>query len=113
MIRIYHNPRCRKSREVLEILKRRKEDIEIIEYMKNPPTINDLKWLVSKLKIRPEELIRKNEETYKKKFRDKVLTDDEWIRVISENPVLMERPVVVKGSHVVLARPPEKINLLP
>ena len=112
MVRIYHNPKCRKSREALEVLKKRNEEIEIIEYLKNPPSEADLKWLLGKMKITPEQLVRKNEELYKKKFKGKSFTDAEWIRILSENPVLIERPLVVKGNKVLLARPAEKLDLL-
>ena len=113
MIRIYHNPRCRKSREVLETLKKRTEELEIVEYLKNPPTPEELKWLTERMKIEPEDLVRKNEALYKEKFRGKTFTGPEWIKILSENPVLIERPIVVKGKTVILARPPEKIGLLP
>ena len=112
MVRIYHNPRCRKSREALKLLQEHGEKIEIIEYLKNPPSITELSSLVSKMNMKPEELIRKNETLFKNRYRGKSFSDKEWIRIMVNNPVLIERPIIVKDKRVILARPPEKVNIL-
>ena len=74
--------------------------------------IGIIKTLLNKLGLRPFELIRKGEAIYKDKYKGKDLSDDEWIKIMAENPKLIERPIVVKGNKAVLGRPPENVNLL-
>lgn len=109
MIRIYHNPRCRKSRETLEIIRKKGHEPEIIEYLKNPPSESELKNLLDKMKMKPEQIIRKGEELFKSNFKGKKFTDEEWLKVLVNNPKLIERPIVVSGEQVVLGRPPENV----
>jgi arsenate reductase (glutaredoxin) len=107
---IYHNSRCRISRQVLKVLQSVEQEVNVIEYLKNPLNEKELTTLLQKLNIKPEELIRRNEDLFKKKFKDKKFTDSEWVRILVENPVLIERPIVVKGHKAIVCRPPEKIN---
>lgn len=95
VIKIYHNPRCRKSREGLSFLQGKGVDIIVIEYLKKGISIEDLREIVLKLNISPKDLVRKNEEIFKKELKNLDLNDEEWIKVISENPVLLRRPVVL------------------
>jgi arsenate reductase len=106
---IYHNPRCSTSRKALSILEEQGEDIRIIEYLKETPTAEDLRALVKKLGITPEQLVRKKEELYKTTYSGKSYTDDEWIRILIEHPILIERPIVIKNRKAVIGRPPELI----
>lgn len=106
---IFHNPRCTKSREALELLNQQCEHVTVREYLKEPPTQKELTELIKKIGIKPEELVRKNEPLYKEKYKGKKLTGKEWIKIMSENPILIERPIVVSGDKVIVARPPEKI----
>lgn len=108
-IKIYHNPRCSKSREALSILKEKGFEPEIVEYLKNIPTFNEIKDILMKLNLKPEDIIRKSEDIYKKKFKGKNFTSDEWIKILTENPVLIERPIVIRGNKAIIARPPENI----
>ncbi|UII32007.1 arsenate reductase (glutaredoxin) [Fulvivirga ulvae] len=110
MLTIYHNPRCRKSRETLNIIEDSGAMVEVVEYLKTPPAKGDLKRIVEKLGIKPEDLIRKGETVYKEKYKGKSLTDDEWIDAMEENPILIERPIVVKGDTAVIGRPPENVK---
>jgi arsenate reductase len=110
--KIYHNPRCRKSREGLQILKENGVNPEIIEYLSTPPTVSELDNILKMLGKDPEEIIRKNEDVFKAKFRGKILNKEEWLQAMIENPKLIERPIVVKGSEAVLGRPPENIKSL-
>ena len=110
MVRIYHNPRCRKSREALKLLQDHGEKIEIVEYLKNPPSMAELSALVLKMKMKPEELVRKNEALFRNKYRGKSFSDKEWIKIMVNNPLLIERPIIVRNKRVILARPPEKVN---
>ena len=107
---IYHNPRCSKSREGLAILKEANQDFEIIEYLKNPPTQDELSSIIEKLKIKPIELVRKTEAIWKENFKGKELTDEQIIKAMVENPKLIERPIVVIDNKAILGRPPELIK---
>ncbi len=109
MIRIYHNPRCRKSRETLEIIRNHGYEPEIIEYLKDPPTVSELKNLLDKMNMKPEEIIRKGEELYKSNFKGKKMNDEAWLNILVKNPILIERPIVASGERVILGRPPEKV----
>lgn len=106
---IYHNARCSKSREALDILNKNKCEVEIREYLKQPPTKKELKELLAKLGCKPIDIVRKKEEIYIKKFANKKFTDAEWIQILTEHPVLIERPIVIDGYKAVVARPPELI----
>jgi arsenate reductase len=106
---IYHNPKCSKSRETLALLRERGVKPRIIEYLKTSPTAAELRSIVTKLGIRPEELVRKGEETYKSKYAGKSLSDAEWIEAMVEHPILIERPIVVAGRRAALGRPPERV----
>lgn len=110
MFQIYHNPRCKISRAVLNELLKRNPDAEIIEYLKNIPSVADLKTLLIKLNLKPAEIIRRNEKIFKEKFRGKNFTDEEWIKIIREYPVLIERPIVARRNKAVICRPPELLN---
>jgi arsenate reductase len=105
---IYHNPRCSKSREVLALLRHKNYNVEVIEYMKYAPTEKQLKELVDLLGIKPLQLIRIKEETFKP-YKDKQLTDSECIALMAEFPVLIERPIVVKNKKAVIGRPPQLV----
>jgi arsenate reductase (glutaredoxin) len=112
MIKIYHNPRCGKSREGLQILEHSGKEFKIIKYLEEVPTKDELKSLVALLGISPLELIRQNESIWKEKYKGKKLSDDTILQAMVENPKLIERPIVVVGNKAVIGRPPEKINTL-
>jgi arsenate reductase len=108
-LKIYHNPRCRKSRETLQILTDNNETPEIVLYLENPPTKDELKSLLKKLKIPAAKLIRKTEVIFKENYKGKELTEEEWIDAMVKFPKLIERPIVIKGNKAVLGRPPENV----
>lgn len=110
MIKIYHNPRCRKSREGLAILEASNEDFEIVKYLENNLSESELKAIISKLGIKPLDLIRQNEAIWKINFKGENLSETDIIRAMLDYPKLIERPIVVNKSKAVLARPAEKIN---
>jgi len=107
---IYHNPRCRKSRETLAIIKNQGVNPDIVEYLNNPLNKDELKEILGKLEMKASEIIRKGEAIFKEKFKGKELNEDEWIQAIIDYPKLMERPIVVEGKKAVLGRPPENVN---
>ena len=108
-MKIYHNPRCSKSRETLEIIQKKGLEIEIIDYLVKPPTTKELEEIITLLKIKPEELVRKGEDIYKEKFKGKKITQQEWVKIMVEYPKLIERPIVISGNKAIIGRPPEKV----
>lgn len=110
MIKIYHNPRCRKSREGLAVLENAKVDFEIIKYLDTPPTKTELKAIIKKIGIKPIELVRTKEIVWRENFKGKELSDSEVIKAMVSYPKLIERPVVVNGDKAVLGRPAELIK---
>lgn len=109
--RIYHNPRCSKSRQTLTILSDHNENIEIIDYLKNPPSPAELAELVELLAISPRQLLRKTEPDYKKLgLGSPDFSDSQLLAIMSQNPKLIERPIVVKNGKARLGRPPETVT---
>jgi len=106
---IYHNGRCSKSRGALEILQEKDIPHEVRYYLTEPLSKAELKRLLKKLGMKAEELVRKTETLYKEAYKDKKLTNEEWIAVLAEHPILIERPIVENGDKAVVARPPEKV----
>lgn len=112
MIKIYHNPRCRKSREGLALVQNSGTEFEVVNYLKNTPTKEELKEIVTCLGIAPEHLVRKNEAVWKEKFKGKLLSDEEIIDAMLAYPKLIERPIALYNKKAVIGRPVENINLL-
>ena len=113
MIKIYHNNRCKKSREALEVLETSGQDFEIIKYLENVPSEKEIREIIALLNIKPIELIRKNEAIWKENFKGKDLSDTDLIKIMHEHPKLIERPIVIKGNRAEIGRPIERIiNLL-
>lgn len=109
-VTIYHNPRCSKSRQTLELLRRRGLQPEVIEYLKTPPDAATLQRLLSLLGLRPRELMRSKETVYGEQgLDDPGLSDAQLIAAMVENPILIERPIVVAGRRAALGRPPEQV----
>jgi len=108
-MKIYHNPRCSKSRKTLAIIREKGEEVEIVEYLNNPPNKIELIEVLKKLGMKPEHIIRKGEAIYKENYKGKSYTDEEWIEIMANNPILMERPIVVKDNKAVMGRPPENV----
>ena len=113
MLKIYHNPRCSKSRETLQLINEANAEVEIVEYLKTPPTEEELRVILTQLNLPVEYLIRKSEEVYKTEFKGKDLSEDEWIKALVENPKLIERPIVVnEDGEAILGRPPVNVSKL-
>ena len=109
MIKIYHNNRCSKSRLGLNALEESGKDFEVVKYLENIPSKEELVNIIGLLGIKPIELVRKNEAIWKEKFKGKELTDSEVIEAMLEYPKLIERPIVVNGDKAVIGRPTENI----
>jgi arsenate reductase len=109
-VKIYHNPRCSKSRQTLELLRAQGIEPEIVEYLKNPPDEKTLEQLLAQLGMEPGEVMRTKEDEYKELGLDAQQGDRAaLIRAMVENPILIERPIVVKGAKARLGRPPEQV----
>jgi len=112
-VTIYHNPRCSKSRKTLELLHDRGLEPVVIEYLKTPPDAATLRELLDLLGLSPRGLMREREAVYGElNLADDTLDDDALITAMVENPILIERPIVVANGAAVLGRPPENINTL-
>jgi len=109
-IKIYHNPRCSKSRKTLEIIEQQGHKPEIIKYLDTPPTIEELQNVLSLLKLQPRDLMRKNEAEYKdNNMSDESLSNDELIALMYRFPKVIERPIVINNNKAVIGRPPESV----
>ncbi|MFT6795543.1 MAG: arsenate reductase [Maribacter sp.] len=112
MIKIFHNPRCRKSRDGLELLENSGKEFEVIRYLEEIPSKEELKEIISCLGVSPEQLVRKNEAVWKEKFRGKLLSDEEILDTLLAYPKLIERPIVISNGKAVIGRPVDTINTL-
>lgn len=109
-VKIYHNPRCSKSREALALLVENKIKPEIVEYLQTPPSVAELREILHKLQMRPRDVMRSGEGLYRDlRLDDLKLTDQDLIAAMVKNPILIERPIVVVGGKAVIGRPPEKV----
>lgn len=111
-MQIYHNPRCRKSREALAFLNEKGIEVEVIEYLKTPPNRDELEMILMKLNLEPQDIVRRTEDIYKKQLKGKEFNREEWLQILVENPKLIERPIVVKNNKAVIARPLENLEKL-
>ncbi|MBJ7879898.1 arsenate reductase (glutaredoxin) [Gelidibacter salicanalis] len=109
MISIYHNPRCSKSREALQLLEANTSDFKVIKYLDDVLTGEDLENIIKLLGITPIDLVRKNEAVWKENFKNSNLTDTEIIAAMAKHPKLIERPIVINGNKAVIGRPPHSI----
>lgn len=111
-MKIYHNPRCSKSREGLAILEASKVNFETIQYLETPITKDELIHIIQLLNISPIDLVRKNEAVWKENFKGKKMSDSEVIMAMVHNPKLIERPIVINNGKAVIGRPPELIKTI-
>ena len=110
MITIYHNPRCKKSREGLEVLKNSGKEFEVRQYLKDQLSEEELEKILKKLEIMPIDLVRTNEKIWKEEFKDQDLSDDQVIKAMLQIPKLIERPIVETDEKAVIGRPASKIE---
>jgi arsenate reductase (glutaredoxin) len=112
MLKIYHNPRCAKSRAALHYLTQHSYEFEVIHYLDDPIGTKELKTILMKLNLKPAQVIRTHEEMYRKELKGKVFNDEEWIGIILQHPRLLQRPIVEGKYKAVVAIPPERIQEL-
>ncbi len=112
MLKIYHNPRCSKSRKGLEYLKSKGIAFETVEYLKDKFTEDELKHVLMLMNKKPWEIVRTQEEMYKKELKGKTFTDDEWVHIMVKNPKLIQRPIILGNHKAVWAQPPEEMDIL-
>lgn len=108
-VQILYNPRCGKCREALSLLEGESCEIEVVEYLKNIPTKKEIKNILDKLGLKAFDIVRRKEVVYLEKFKNKTFTNDEWIQIMIENPILIERPIVIDGYKAIIGRPPELV----
>ena len=110
MIKIYHNTRCRKSREGLAFLENSGKKFEVVNYLEDIPTKDELKNIINCLDIKPINLVRKSEAIWKEKFKNMPLSDEEIIEAMIAYPKLIERPIIINGKSAVIGRPVTNIE---
>lgn len=109
MTTLYHNPRCRKSREALQLLQQANEPIEIVLYLKDTFGEDEIKNILGKLDISAIDLVRKNELTWKENYKGKILTEDQIVAAMAKHPKLIERPIALKNGKAIIGRPPQEV----
>lgn len=108
-VTIYHNPRCSKSRAACELIAARGVEASVIDYLKSPPSRDELRSLLGKLGMRASELVRRGEAAFSEHYAGRELSDEQWLDALLAHPILIERPIVVCGDQAVIGRPPEKV----
>lgn len=108
MITIYHNPKCSKSRKTLELILNKTKEVQIIEYLKDIPTLQDLKEILSKLGLEAIKIIRTKEKEFQE-YNQKDLSEEELLKLIALHPTLLERPIVTLDDKAIIGRPPENV----
>ena len=108
-MKIYHNPKCSKSRQTLAIIEEKTSKFEIVEYLQNPLKFNDYELLLIKLNLKPIDIVRKNEKIWKDNYRGEEMGDYDIITALVDNPKLMERPIVTTTTKAIIGRPPENV----
>ncbi len=109
---VYHNNRCSKSRNAVQYLTEKGIDFTTVEYMKSPLNAEELTQILSKLHMKAEDLVRKNEAIYKEEYKGREMPEAQWVEAMVKHPSLIERPIVIHGDRAVIARPLEEIEKL-
>lgn len=109
MIQIYHNPRCGKSRNCIAFIEETGQEFEVVKYLEETPSFQELASVIKKLDCKPINLVRVKEKIWIDSYKDKSLTNDEIIQAMVDNPILIERPIVIKGEKAIIGRAIEDI----
>ncbi|MCX7987797.1 MAG: arsenate reductase (glutaredoxin) [Bacteroidales bacterium] len=110
MIKIYHNPRCKKSCAGLAYLQNKVKDFTIVKYLEKGISFDEIQEIIHKSGLRPIDFVRTQEEMYKKELKDKNISDEEWIKILSENPRLLQRPIIVTDTKAIVGQPISEID---
>jgi arsenate reductase len=110
MIQIYHNPRCGKSRNCLAFIQESEKEYEIINYLQETPSFDELHALIKKLDLEPIQLVRQKEKIWIENYKNKQMSEDEIIQAMVLNPILIERPIVVIGNKAIIGRELDKVS---
>jgi arsenate reductase len=110
MIQIYHNSRCGKSRNCLAHIENSKKEFEVIHYLINPPSFEELSTILQKLNLKPIELVRQKEKIWVENFKDVSMNEEQIIETMVSNPILIERPIVIIGNKAIIGRDLEKVK---
>ena len=108
-ITIYHHPRCSKSRAACELIAARGVEATVIDYLTTPPTRDELRSVLGKLGMQAHQLVRRGEAAFSEHYAGRELSDEQWLDALIDHPILIERPIVVRGEQAVIGRPPEKV----
>jgi arsenate reductase len=111
-ITIYHNPRCSKSRAACELIAAHGIEAEVIDYLATPPSREELLVLLDKLGMEAEDIVRRSEAVFKESYAGREMSDEQWLDALIAHPILIERPIVVRGDKAVIGRPTEKVIAL-
>ncbi|MDZ4663930.1 MAG: ArsC/Spx/MgsR family protein [Bacteroidota bacterium] len=110
---IYFNPDCSRCNQAVDLLKQNNCEFTIRNYLTHPPSVEELKELLQKLKCKPIDVVRKTESLYQEKYATTQLTDEVWLQILSRHPILIERPIVINHTNAIIGRPPQLIlNIL-
>lgn len=109
MIQIYHNSRCRKSRDCLAFIENSKKEFKIINYLINPPSFDELSVIIKKLQLEPLDLVRQKEKVWIENFKNQKLNAQEIIQAMVSNPILIERPIIIKENSAIIGRDLKKV----
>ncbi len=112
MIKIFHNPRCKKSCEGLKYLQKKNVEFQVIKYIEEGLTKEQMDEILLKINCRPIDIIRTQEEYYKKELKGKKFSDNEWVKIIIENPKLLQRPIIIGKYKAILANPANLVDSL-
>lgn len=112
MIQILHNPNCSKSNCALDFLKEKEISFEVIDYINHSLSVDELRNLIRKLGIPAKDLVRQSERIYKEQFSGRAYSEEEWIEIMAKYPILIERPIIIKGNQAVIGRPMGKVVAL-
>ena len=110
MIQIYHNSRCGKSRNCLALLEQSEKEFEVINYLTNPTSFEELSAILKKLNKKPIELVRQKEKIWIDNFKDQKMNDEQIIEAMITNPILIERPIVIRENNAIIGRDLEKVE---
>ena len=110
MLKIFFKPNCATCQTTLKLLKQNtKEKIELYEYLVERPTQKEIREVLNLLGLKAEDIVRKKEHLYKEKFAEKKISNAGWIKILSDNPILIERPILIKDGKAIIGRPPERV----